>query len=399
MIYLKIIRQAIENECYIDLYDAKQIGLPNQWVIPRPSRYKKILETRRGRVFAWTVRKMWWLGFTVLIVDILRDLLMRSRISGKVLGKVDCVFVSAEKHGTESISAYSKLDEFKQADGLIFTAPVLIQSKDPRSVSALQIFNYKELLAGAWRSILVYSALVRVSSDPLFLLHLARIWRATIGCMLMDKLNGLGVGTVVHSNHYDTNAVIIHNVFKNRIILIQHGQVRQDLVPPIRIRPPAKLYTLDVDSEGIFRSCILNEPKAIIEIVPYRKFLAFSDAVPKGFIILIASRPGDADAEMKYIADLHQRKLENINLLVKPHPMLSGHQVYPRTFREQYRVTIWETRNTFPRSHLLVCGRSTMRIEFEACGIPVLDIHGTNTVNQTCELYSKMVEEVEKAGR
>jgi hypothetical protein len=302
------------------------------------------------------------------------------------------VFLNPSKHSAEYMVAYSELDEVVNAGLVIVTSPSrVVNMANSRVVSCLQLFTFLELLNCAFRSVSFYIKLVPISDDPLFRLHLVRVWRASINCMLMDKLREFNVGVVVHDNHYDTNAVIIHQMFKGRIVLIQHGQVRSDTVPPCRIRPPSKLYVLDEGAEKIFRSCVFSSTGAQIEVASYSKRLVFVETECEGFIILIASRPGDVEAEMQFISSLRFRGLEDVKIIVKPHPLMSDRLVYPRRFLSENRVSVWKPRYCYPRPTLLVCGRSTMRTEFEAYRIPVLNVHESNVVETTCNLHTEMM--------
>jgi hypothetical protein len=309
------------------------------------------------------------------------------------------LFIHADKHGVESMAAYGELAEVVNVGMVIFTAPTRVAiTGSSRETSILQLFTYTELVKCALRSVCVYFELAKASSDSLFRLHLIRVWRAAINCVLMDKLNALDVEGLIHVNHYDTHAVIIHQMFKGRIVLIQHGQVRPDIVPPCRIRPPAKLYVLDVRAEQIFRSCIFSDAAAQIEVVPYSKRLVFAETEYEGFVVLVASRPGDVEAEMQFISALRLRGLDDVQVIVKPHPLMSDRMVYPRRFRTQNRVMIWESRYCYPRPSVVVCGRSTMTAEFEAYNIPALDVHMPNVVDTTCELHTTMIRRQSKTG-
>jgi hypothetical protein len=368
------------------------MALPNGFVIPRPLRLKKVLVTRSGRALAWAVRSMWWLGVIVLFVDIFRYLLLRVRMRYTLLESRELVFVHGEKYGSESMVAYEELGDVVRCGAVIHTSPTPVASTgSSREMSCLQLFTYWELVMCAFWSVRVYGELAQVSNDPLFRLHLVRVWRAAINCVLMDKLNALDVGTVVHSNHYDMNAVIIHQTFMGRIVLVQHGHVRQEIAPPCRIRPPAKLYVLDTRAEQIFRSCIFSDAAAQIEVVPYSKRLVFAETEYKSFVILIASRPGDVEAEMQFIRTLRIRGLSDLQVIAKPHPLMSDRMLYPRRFRTQNRVRIWEPRYCYPRPSVLVCGPSTMASEFEAFNIPVLDVHMPDVVDTICELHTTMI--------
>ncbi len=355
--------------------------------------------TRWGRALAWAIRSMWWLGVAVLFADIFRYMLLRIRLRYSEPESRELVFIQPSKHGAESMEAYSELDEVVSAGAVILTSPIRVASTGSfREMSCLQLFTYRELLNCALLSVRVYGELAQDSNDPLFRLHLIRVWRTAINCVLMDKLNALGVGTVVHANHYDTNAVIIHQTFRGRIVLVQHGQVRPDIVPPCRIRPPAKLYVLDAEAEQIFRSSIFSDAAAQIKVVPYRKRLVFAETEYEGFVVLVASRPGDVEAEMQFISALRLRGLDDVQVIVKPHPLMSDRMLYPRRFRTQNRVRIWESRYCYPRPSVLVCGRSTMMTEFEAYNIPVLDVHMPNVVDITCELHKTMIRRQSGAG-
>lgn len=355
--------------------------------------------TRWGRALAWTIRSMWWLGVAVLFADIFRYMLLRIRMRYSEPASLKLVFIHAEKHGAESLGAYNELDEVVSVGAMILTSPIRVASRgSSREMFCLQLFTYRELLKCVLLSVRVYGELAQVSNDPLFRLHLIRVWRAAINCVLMDKLNALGVGTVVHSNHYDMNAVIIHQTFKGRIVLVQHGQLRPDIVPPCRIRSPAKLYVLDTRAEQIFRSCIFSDAAAQIEVVPYRKRLVFAETEYEGFVVLVASRPGDVKAEMQFISALRLRGLDDVQVIVKPHPLMSDRMLYPRRFRTQNRVRIWEPRYCYPRPSVLVCGRSTMTTEFEVYNIPVLDVHAPDVVDTACELHTTMIRRQSGAG-
>jgi hypothetical protein len=386
---LRTIRSAIENEYYLDVHNAEQMGISKEHVIPQTIRYMTFLRTRSGKVLALVVRRLWWLGFIVLISDILRSLILRARMGYRVLVRGDSIFISAERYGSEAIRAYSELDAVTGACSVIFTSPMLMGCHIATGgMSCFQVYTNRELAQIVWQSIRTYVQLVLVSRDPLFRLHLSRVWRLTINCALLDRLNTLGVETVVHTNHYDSNAVVIHEIFKGRIVLVQHGEINREVVPPCRIRPPAKLYTLNADAEQIFRSCIFIDPDAHIEVTPYRKRLVFSETVFDGFTVLIASRPADFEAEIRFISALRLRGLDDVRLIVKPHPLLS--KGYPHKFRTQNRVEVWLDRYVFPRAHVLVCGLSTMGMDYAAYGIPVLDVYMPNVIDAICELRLKV---------
>lgn len=381
------IRAGIENECYIDRYDSEHIELSDQFVIPRPAKYKKLLQKRWGRAFALIIRKMWWLGLLVLLADIFFALLIRLRMQYSLLGGHEFVYINPSKHGSESIGAYRELDEIAKVGMVILTSPIRVVSTDRScEISCLQLMTYKELMRLAFHAILLYGRLSKFSSDPLFRLHLVRLWRGVINCVLIDKLNALDIRAVVHDNHYDMNAVIIHQIFKRRIVLIQHGQVRSNLVPPCRVRSPEKLYVLDAPAARIFSSCIFSNVAAKIEVVTYRKSLAFVETGYRGFVVLVASRPGDVEAEMKFISGLRLRNLDDLQVIVKPHPLMSGRRVYPRLFLKQNRIIAWKQLYCFPRPSVLVCGQSSMADEFVAYGIPVLDVHSPSVVDAACNL-------------
>ncbi len=335
----------------------------------------------------------------MLFADIFRFMLSRILMRYSELESREFVFIHAEKYGVESMVAYEDLNEVVCAGAVIITLPTRATSTvTSRDMSFIQLLTYRELVRCALLSFRVYGLLAQVSNDPLFRLHLMGVCRAVIKCALVDKLNSLDVGTVVHSNHYDTNAVIIHQMFKGRIVLVQHGQVRADIVPPCRIQPPAKLYVLEAGAERIFRTCIFSDAAAQIEVVPYRKRVVFAKRENEGFIVLVASRPGDVEAEMQFISALRLRGLSDLQVIVKPHPLMSARMVYPHQFITQNRVMIWKARYCYPRADVLVCGRSTMMIEFEAHNINVLDLFMPKVIDITCELHTKIIRRQSKSG-
>lgn len=392
--YLITIKCAIENECFIDCYDANKLALSGDFLIPRISRFKTILRTWVGRIFVRTVRCLWWVGVLVLLNDIFRGIFFKLFNKTKSLSHTDYLFICNEKKGIESARQYSQINEVSISNYMVFTKTSFNRFTDPKNIYAINLFGANELLCAGFKAFYLYYLLTRSSKDKLFRLHCALIWRVLLNCLLIDKINKVGIKKIIHTDHYDSNAIVVHQLFNGEIIQIQHGQVLKDFFPPHRIKPPAKLYTLQENASEIFTSCIYSENIIPVTEIPYSKKIEFIALTKSDFTILVASRPGDMEAEMEYIKLLRERNIPGMRILVKPHPFISPRNAYKENFRINFEIEVWQERNSFPLVDLLVSGKSTVAIDFKAHGISVLDVYDPNAIEVTNDLYQAKLKKI-----
>jgi hypothetical protein len=173
------------------------------------------------------------------------------------------------------------------------------------------------------------------------------------------------VDEVFFSNHYDRWAVLFDGVFSQQTInLMQHGVLPVKGFIPHKLRNVDRVFLLSEAELGKLETFILN--------VEFLEFLIINDVLntydPKisNPTILIIGQPQSADRERALIK-LLKNDVPEIYRFLKPHPVY-GCSIY----KEVLDLVELIDHKCFPKVDVAICYESTLGLEYERSGIPVI---------------------------
>lgn len=190
----------------------------------------------------------------------------------------------------------------------------------------------------------------------------------------MRRIDGYS-GNVFFGNHYDRWAYLIDNSFERaRVSLIQHGMLDDNFVVPCKLRNVAFVYKIKGESDFNFANFINNKRLKFEEMPAGLNLMEPKLRCEKS--VLIIGYPFDVDSEIVIANELVKR----FDVFVKPHPVYSA-DGYSK-LKPLVRVV---AKDEFPRVDLALCYESTLGLEYEASGVPVLWRKGVSE-NEVIEL-------------
>lgn len=187
---------------------------------------------------------------------------------------------------------------------------------------------------------------------------------------------------IYFSNHYDRWAVMFHMVLSDRNLhLVQHGVLSENLVLPYKLTNLKHIHTLDSLSQNTF--ILLFDLKKTTAFYLLKSKLCLMETIHKNSVLIIG-QPQSAIYEIEILQELV--KIHNIGMIfIKPHPLYSI-DIYKRI--KSYNVTIIDDKLYFPKVSVALNFESTLGLEYQNAGIPVIAIKN--------KLKSDIVLEVKK---
>lgn len=176
---------------------------------------------------------------------------------------------------------------------------------------------------------------------------------------------------IMWSNHYDRWAILLDRLNQNKIekILVQHGIEELEYFPDIKLLNVNIVYYFGEYSRMWFSQNFVSNPNCLyLELEPNLKLSPTNDEASKKHKILLIGQPDMPDKEVEIMRHLLNDQ-RDVCLYLKPHPL------YPVTIYgdlSDLGINIIEQKNFFPKVDLAINYYSTLGIEYEACGIPVI---------------------------
>lgn len=173
------------------------------------------------------------------------------------------------------------------------------------------------------------------------------------------------------SNHYDRWATLFDQLFESEyIILIQHGLLPKDLVLPYPLQNLREIYAMDQESEDIFLN-LFNLNNVSFKRLDIGLELV---EVDHEFSILIIGQPHVEMREVMLVKSIIDR-LPFCTIYIKPHPVFS-HGTYLNQFKNSNNVIIIGNKTFFPKTDVALNYESTLGVEYEQSGVPVINWKG-----------------------
>lgn len=212
---------------------------------------------------------------------------------------------------------------------------------------------------------------ILIKIKMLFRINLLQLYVCFDWLVKYEALKSITFSTsqdIYFSNHYDRWAVMFDSLLaKNNLILIQHGLLPNRLNLPYKLTNLKKIYTLNANSQHQFKNLFKLGNESIFGQIETK--LQLSDT-PYQKSVLVIGQPHSAPYEVEII-----KELLNINSIdriwVKPHPLYSK-QVYKSL--KSPKVQIIHDKAFFPNVTVALNYESTLGIEYENLGIPVIGV-------------------------
>jgi len=192
-----------------------------------------------------------------------------------------------------------------------------------------------------------------------------------------DKFN-----KVYFANHYDRWAVMFDRIFENsNLVLLQHGILPESLDLRYKLKNLNCIFTLDNASVDIFQRMFF---------CPNTQFKRLDITLPLAHIknikqtVLIIGQPNCIQEEI----EIAQRIRDNFDVFVKPHPLYDNTE-----YRKLKNVIVVTDNKFYPKVNIALCYESTLGVEYEASGIPVLWWKGMSCSDVELQLNSIIKEE------
>lgn len=176
---------------------------------------------------------------------------------------------------------------------------------------------------------------------------------------------------LVFLNHYDRWAILFDALpSPPRHVLVQHGILYRDAPTPVTMRRLDTIYVYSPDSaERFTRNVLAAACRPQFHQQPAG--LSFSEPAREPssrFRILLVGDPMQAAHDVAIGMAILTLGLD-LELVVKPHPRFP-HAPYVKLKDKGARLVL-ET-DGFPRADLAICGMSTLGVQYETAGCPVI---------------------------
>lgn len=372
---LDVYLAACRNESWADLQTLKRAGRDRS-VAVYPARVSKLLpripSDRILTALGWTLSLAWpILAPFVFLVEAIRWLvsIRKAPFSASLPVNGRIWFYFSDAFSALSTDTLERL----QPDGLIL-GPLHGPTDRFGGAPTASILGSTQLgdVASAYVSAVRASWAVPLS---LGLKHSTQSYTAFQWFATARILNRLLTKTapreITFLNHYDRWAVLFdHIALGARHVLVQHGVVYRNLAPPQRMAHIDKVHVYSADSAARFRDNILAPGSATI-FEHQAPSLRYSEPpLPQGhrFRVVLIGDPFQTVRDVELGLAILRSGL-NIELVAKPHPRFSS---APYGVLQEAGAALVQGRETFPRAHVAICGTSTLGVQYETAGCPLV---------------------------
>jgi len=383
-----VIRNSIINESYTNTYECEKLGFSVNSSVPYIGKYPKYFSSTPGTFTIFLLRNFPFLTFFVYLIDFFCYLFRLLQYSKIDISNQSLFFLS-EKNGCEYFEQYKDLEVARNIDRIILFNINSVNKLKSNFFYVTQCFSLRELLSIFKVSLKAYFFLLfSFKYDVKLKIQLFRVWRICLLYFFLKKCKEQKIKQLIHDNIYCSYAVTIHMAFEGFLVQIQHGSVRFDFKPPIRLNKPNILFCFDMQSLDIFQQVLFKQYNSTVEMkfMLYSKHLDFRDIGSTYFSILIGSRPGDVTLELEIIEKLRNKYGEDLLIIIKGHPVISEPKVYKQEYLEKFNLVLWPHKNAFPKVDVLFCGNSTLMTDFLNYGIRVININSFDALSVFDEL-------------
>lgn len=171
-------------------------------------------------------------------------------------------------------------------------------------------------------------------------------------------------GVVIHfTNHYDRWAVLLDYFSLNTLWQYQHGVVEKNYQPPYKLRKIEKVFCINKESISIWKkNIVLPGPTSYI----VSKYTIDLQQYSGDKSVLLISNPLFKLKEVELIQAL---ACKGYNVFYKTHPLYNYNIAALSKERKNLYVV---DKQIFPHCEKTVCNGSTLGLEYEASGLPVI---------------------------
>jgi hypothetical protein len=183
---------------------------------------------------------------------------------------------------------------------------------------------------------------------------------------LVGLRDSSSIEEIYFSNHYDRWAIMFDCIFqRKKIVLMQHGNFPEQLELKGKLANIDEVVLLDPDSKRHLGVFVENPESLKLTFVMPKLDLSIVDS-SSGMTVLIIGQPQSVEREIR-LMEILSDNFPNLGVFLKPHPVHGG-RIYNRV---PSSIVVVES-NCFPRTDLAICFESTLGVEYESMGIPVI---------------------------
>ncbi|MDH5717008.1 MAG: hypothetical protein OEZ22_05165 [Spirochaetia bacterium] len=189
-------------------------------------------------------------------------------------------------------------------------------------------------------------------------------------------------------NHYDRWAILIDKLEKkSRNVFLQHGKLPVDFIIPNKIKNIKTAYVFDKRSGDILRTNIIVEKCVYSQKFISTKINLSKIKVEKNLMnILIIGGPFTNEKEILLIRNIFKNFQNKVKIFLKPHPVFSN-KGYKEIYKNKKNFHFIEDKKFYPKVNFAITEKSTLGIEYEMSGIPVIWMDG-KTIDELIKLIS-----------
>lgn len=190
------------------------------------------------------------------------------------------------------------------------------------------------------------------------------------------------VRNVYFANHYDRWAVMFDQLFADKkVVLLQHGILPEDLELSYKLKNINQIYSFDEKSTDVFKK-LFNCQNTNFQLLDIS--LKLTNVYSRKKTILIIGQPHSMKQEIAIAKRL--QTLDAFEIYIKPHPLYDSNG-----YKQIKDVILIQDRNFYPKIDLALCYESTLGLEYEASGVPVIwwkDMNNEN-IEKLCKNFNK----------
>ena len=372
---------ALKNEIYIDNYTLKNLlgkKTDLNYTPVRPLKSIVYLDKYKINKYIYIILNIIFLFLFPIIF--LKDLfkfsvLILIKLNTKKHIKCKIAFIT-NRRGKELVKNACKCSDIEYVNIM----------KDRDIVEYLGIFDVVK--AYLLSIISVYASIAYISLINFLQNYISFRWFLIY--FLAHKLSK-HVNYVYITQHYDRWAILFDNAFiKNKLILIQHGIIKEDINPPCKLKNVDIVFLIKKEFEKNFKNFIENYKTKYCTINYKLRLRDFKKPQNKKSI-LIVGQPHSAKNELLIIEKILSKYKDKVYIILKPHPLYGLKNYYSEILKE---IHIINEKDFFPKVDLVLCYESTLGLEYEAERVKVIwwkkeDIKNGNLLKIVEELISK----------
>jgi hypothetical protein len=202
-------------------------------------------------------------------------------------------------------------------------------------------------------------------------LHLYDLYKLTLYVVLLNQINTAGTSNILLNSHYERWTYLASHVSGNRLFIVQHGRISDNIHFPFEFGSINSLYIYNQETAEVFGRYYKN----ISHLNLIKSKLELKDIRDKGVVtVFLASSVSAVASELEFIEKTQE--YSNIKIFIKLHPLYDYEHNFAHLKKEIEFI------NYLPLTDLMITYNSALGDEYKSLGHPVFFIEDYENVSE-----------------